>query len=200
MAKQEIVMREKKAIFLDKDGTLVRDVPYNVDPAKIELLDGVADGLRQLDALGYSFVVVTNQAGVAKGYFKEEALSGVESRLQQLLADSGVSLAGFAYCPHHPEGAVQEYTVKCPCRKPMPGMLLDASVKYGISLSESWMVGDILDDVEAGNRAGCKTILIDPVRNERKKIVGESFRRPSYIVDDFKEVANLIINNGYGNV
>ncbi|WP_090606011.1 D-glycero-alpha-D-manno-heptose-1,7-bisphosphate 7-phosphatase [Parapedobacter koreensis] len=187
-------MPNKKAIFLDKDGTLIRDVPYNADPSKMELLAGVADGLRQLSTLGYTFFVVTNQAGVAKGYFREEALAGVEDRLQQLLSDSGVTLAGFYYCPHHPEGAVQAYTKRCHCRKPMPGLLLEAAVMYGISLGDSWMVGDILDDVEAGNRAGCKTVLIDELRHERKKPL-DGYRHPAYIADNFSEAANLILKN-----
>ncbi|MBK1441564.1 HAD family hydrolase [Parapedobacter sp. ISTM3] len=187
-------MPSKKAIFLDKDGTLIRDVPYNADPAKIELLAGVADGLRQLGTLGYSFFVVTNQAGVAKGYFREEALLGVEKKLQQLLSSSGVVLSGFYYCPHHPEGTVKSYTRICRCRKPMPGMLLQAAATYGISLGDSWMVGDILDDVEAGNRAGCKTVLIDGLRRERKNVLNEH-QRPSYIADSFTQAANLIIKS-----
>ncbi|WP_353195689.1 HAD family hydrolase [Parapedobacter defluvii] len=193
-------MPNKRAIFLDKDGTLIRDVPYNADPGKIELLAGVADGLRKLGSLGYSFFVVTNQAGVAKGYFKEEALAGVENRLQQLLHGSGVTLSGFYYCPHHPEGTVQAYIRPCHCRKPQPGLLLEAAEACGINLGDSWMVGDILDDVEAGNRAGCKTVLIDGLGHERRKGLN-GYRSPSYIADSFSEAADLIIKNtGYGKI
>lgn len=187
-------MSNKRAIFLDKDGTLIRDVPYNADPSKIELLTGVADGLRLLDSLGYAFFVITNQAGVAKGFFSEEALVDVEAKLQQLLGKSGVALSGFYYCPHHPEGAVQAYTKRCNCRKPSPGLLLEAAATYGINLGDSWMVGDILDDIEAGNRAGCKTMLIDGLGHERQK-AHNGYRRPSYIADSFSEATDWIVKN-----
>lgn len=185
---------------MDKDGTLIRDVPYNADPGKIELLTGVADGLRLLGSLGYSFFVITNQAGVAKGYFNEEALIDVEDKLQQLLGESGVTLSGFYYCPHHPEGTVQAYTKRCDCRKPLPGLLLEAAATYGINLGDSWMVGDILDDIEAGNRAGCKTMLIDGLRHERQK-EHSGYRSPSYIADSFSEATEWIVKNtGHGKI
>lgn len=187
-------MLNKKAIFLDKDGTLVRDIPYNADPRKIELLSDVGEGLRRLSAMGYSFFVVTNQAGVAKGFFKEDALTAVEHKLSELLSSHGISLSGFYYCPHHPLGAVPAYAKMCKCRKPMPGMLLEAALNHGISLDQSWMVGDILDDVEAGNRAGCRTVLIDGNAHERTKIAGR-YQQPSYIADNFGEAADLIVKN-----
>jgi len=192
-------MAYRQAIFLDKDGTLIEDVPYNVDPRKIRLMPGVAAGLRRLSGLGYAFIVVTNQAGVARGYFREEALTAVESRLRSLLRDQGVTMQGFYYCPHHPEGTVAAYTTACNCRKPMPGMLLDAAARFGIRLEQSWMVGDILDDVEAGNRAGCKTILVDPTYRERRQITS-GLRRPSAVADTFSEAATLMINQiGHGH-
>lgn len=187
-------MEHRKVIFLDKDGTLITDVPYSVDPAKITLLEGVADGLQQLSELGYAFIVVTNQAGVARGYFQEDALTAVERQIRKLLKQQGVALSGFYYCPHHPDGTVDIYTKVCDCRKPMPGMLLKAAAKYGIRLDESWMVGDILDDVEAGNRAGCKTVLVDGTRNERK-LVSAGYRSPLCIADDFKEATSLIVKH-----
>src|SRR5581483_10333629 len=114
------------AVFLDKDGTLVEDVPYNVDPDRIRLLPGTAAGLRRLHAAGYQLVVVSNQSGVARGYFPESALAAVEARLRELLTSAGVPLAGFYYCPHHPAGAVPAYTVACTCRKPLPGLVVRA--------------------------------------------------------------------------
>ncbi|MFC3199039.1 D-glycero-alpha-D-manno-heptose-1,7-bisphosphate 7-phosphatase [Parapedobacter deserti] len=185
-------MRHHKAIFLDKDGTLITNVPYNADPAKIELIEGVAEGLQRLGSLGYLFFVVTNQAGVAKGFFTEEALTAVEDRLQHLLSNNGIALSGFYYCPHHPEGSVPVYAKACHCRKPMPGMLLEAALNNDVRLDQSWMVGDILDDVEAGNRAGCKTVLVDCAQHERAKI-STDHQCPTFIADDFGEAANLII-------
>src|SRR5512138_1881740 len=110
-----------RAVFLDKDGTLITDNPYSVDPAEMRLLPGVVRGLRQLQAAGYALIVVTNQSGVARGLFSEGALAGVEARLRQLLRAAGVSLAGFYYCPHHPHGGVGPYAIECTCRKPQPG-------------------------------------------------------------------------------
>ena len=102
------------AVFLDKDGTLVPDLPYNADPQQITLLPGVADGLSRLSAAGYRLVVITNQSGIARGYFPETALVEVEQRLRDLLVyGAGVQLAGFYYCPHHPDGSVLAYAVQC---------------------------------------------------------------------------------------
>jgi D-glycero-D-manno-heptose 1,7-bisphosphate phosphatase len=150
-----------KAIFIDKDGTLVDDVPYNVNPARIALSCKAAEGLRLFSQLGYRLVVVSNQPGVALGYFAEHELDKVWQRLDQLLLPAGVQVAGYYYCPHHLAGSVMEYARSCECHKPLPGMLQQAASDHGIDLASSWMVGDILHDVEAGKRAGCKTILID---------------------------------------
>lgn len=150
-----------RAIFIDKDGTLVNDVPYNVDPEHIALSCKAAEGLRLFSRLGYRLVVVSNQPGVAMGYFNENELDKVWQRLDQLLRPEGVQLDGYYYCPHYMAGLVREYAQACDCRKPLPGMLLQAASEHGIDLAASWMVGDILNDIEAGKRAGCKTILID---------------------------------------
>jgi D-glycero-D-manno-heptose 1,7-bisphosphate phosphatase len=150
-----------KAIFLDKDGTLVKDVPYNVDPALITLSHNAAEGLCLFSRMGYLLLVVSNQSGIAHGHFHESDLNGVWQRLDQLLAEEGVQLDGYYYCPHHPAGLVREYAIACDCRKPLPGMLLRAAAEHGVDLGASWMIGDILHDMEAGKRAGCNTLLID---------------------------------------
>lgn len=147
-------------VFLDKDGTLIEDVPYNVDPEKVQLTAGAPEGLRMLHAAGYRLIVVSNQAGVARGYFAETALAGIEARIRNLLAAEEIPLLGFYYCPHHPQGCVPEYTLVCSCRKPQPGLLLRASQAHAIDLEQSWLIGDILDDIEAGHRAGCRAILL----------------------------------------
>jgi D-glycero-D-manno-heptose 1,7-bisphosphate phosphatase len=180
-----------RAIFLDKDGTLIENVPYNVDPERIRLLPGAADGLRSFHAAGYELFVITNQSGVARGYFDEEALGAVETRLRQLiLAETGVPLAGFYYCPHHPAGVVARYSCDCTCRKPGPGLILRAAAEHGISLGASWVIGDILDDIEAGNRAGCRTVLIDN-GNETEWLAGP-WRRPHLTALNLARAACLI--------
>jgi len=150
-----------RAVFLDKDGTLVDDVPYNVDPALLVLARNAGPALRLLRSLGYRLYVVSNQSGVARGRFDEAALGPLFLRLQAMLDGEGVRLDGVFWCPHHPQGVVAPYAVDCACRKPQPGMLQRAAALHGVDLEASWMVGDILDDIEAGRRAGCRTALID---------------------------------------
>lgn len=148
----------RRAVFLDKDGTLVENVPYNVDPARIVLTANAGPGLRLLQRQGFRLIVVSNQPGVALGRFPESALARVRARLEELAAACGVRLEGFHYCPHAPgPGGL----APCSCRKPAPGLLLQAARVHGVDLPGSWLIGDILDDIEAGRRAGCKTILID---------------------------------------
>jgi D,D-heptose 1,7-bisphosphate phosphatase len=181
----------RAAVFLDKDGTLIVDVPYNVEPDLIRLADGAVDGLRLLHAAGYLLIVVSNQSGVARGYFDEAAIGPVEARLRALLDAAGVPLAGFYYCPHHPDGPVSRYATACACRKPAPGLLLHAAREHGVDLARSWMVGDILHDVEAGRRAGCRTVLLD-VGNETEWDVVPS-RVPDVVAGNLLDAARLIV-------
>src|SRR5437588_6461923 len=124
------------AVFLDKDGTLVEDVPFNVDPTRIRLAAGATQALRDLADAGYRLVVVSNQSGVARGLFAEGALRGVEGKLRELLGE--VSLAGFYYCPHHPGGTVAAYRRGCECRQPQPGLLQQAARELDLDLGVSW--------------------------------------------------------------
>lgn len=180
-----------RAVFLDKDGTLIKDVPYNVDPARMELLPGAVVGLRRLHAAGYRLLVVTNQSGVARGYFAEEALAAVRRRLGELFTGAGVPPPEFYYCPHHPNGIVARYAVTCPCRKPLPGLLHRAAEEHGLDLRRSWLVGDILDDIEAGHRAGCRTILLD--NGHETEWLWSPWRMPDYRTADLTESAAVIV-------
>lgn len=153
--------RGAPAIFLDKDGTLIENVPYNVDCGKVRLAPGGGDAARMLHEAGYALVVVTNQSGVAMGYFAPEDLGPVERKLRDLLAAEGAPLAGFYFCPHHPAGAVPKYSCPCTCRKPRPGMLLRAAEELSLDLGRSWLIGDILDDIEAAHRADCRAAMVD---------------------------------------
>jgi D,D-heptose 1,7-bisphosphate phosphatase len=185
-----------RAVFLDKDGTLVEDVPYNVDPELLQLTRGAVEGLHVLYTAGYRLIVITNQSGVARGYFPESALVTVEERVRQLLAEVGVQLAGFYYCPHHPDGVVPNYALACSCRKPEPGLLIRAADNYGIDLAQSWFIGDILNDVEAGCRAGCRTILIDNGNETEWQVSAQ--RLPDYVVADLAQAAQVITREGRG--
>ncbi|MCU0353585.1 MAG: HAD family hydrolase [Cytophagales bacterium] len=178
------------AVFLDKDGTLIEHVPANVDATRICLAEGAGEALRRLAARGFRLVVVSNQAEVAHGLLTEDALVVAERRLRQLLRREGVELDGFYYCPYHPEGTVPAYTRHSDCRKPEPGMLLQAARDLNIDLSRSWMIGDALDDVEAGNRAGCRTVLLD-VGNETERLP-TPMRTPDFIAKTLVEAEMLI--------
>lgn len=183
-----------RAIFLDNDGTLVEDLPHNVDPRRITLCSGAGAALRLLARLDYRFFVVSNQDGVARGQFGEADLEAVHDRLADLLFREQLTLDGFYYCPHHPNGTVARYGIACLCRKPMPGMLTQAAREHDIDLRASWMVGDILHDVEAGSRAGCRTVLVDS-GNETEWRLGRH-RLPTRVVTDIYAAACAIVNEG----
>ena len=176
------------AVFLDKDGTLVDDVPYNVDPDRIVLARGAADGAAALHSAGFALVVITNQSGVARGYFAEAALATVVQRLRALLAPTPI--AGFYYCPHGPDDG-------CGCRKPATGMFTRAAGDLGLDLPASWMIGDILNDVEAGNRAGCRAILID--NGGETEWLGGPHRTPFTRVPDMGAAAQIILENDHAD-
>jgi D,D-heptose 1,7-bisphosphate phosphatase len=180
-----------KAVFIDKDGTLIHDIPYNVDPTLVQLQEGAAHSLRLLKDEGYLLILVSNQSGVARGYFTERDLEKIKEKLQQELSLEKGFLDGFYFCPHHPEGSVKPYAVLCDCRKPKAGMLLQASRDFTIDLSQSWMIGDILNDVEAGNSAGCASILIDN-GNETEWVLNEK-RTPYKIVKTIEEAVSMIL-------
>ena len=167
-----------RGVFLDKDGTLVENVPYNVDPARIRLAPGAAEAVARISAAGYRVIVVSNQPGVGLGFFAEHELERVQRHLAALLP-----MTAFYYCPHAPQAG-------CPCRKPQSGMLLQAAREHGVELAQSWMVGDILDDVEAGRRAGCRTVLVDNGNETEWQL--NAAREPHAKVKGLLEAADLI--------
>lgn len=180
-----------KAVFIDKDGTLIPDIPYNTNPALMSLNEHAAYGLAALQDAGYMIIVITNQSGIALGYFTEDRLEPVKEKIEKMLSNSGIRLDGFLYCPHYPEGSVQKYSIDCECRKPKPGMLFEGALRWNIHLNSSWMIGDILNDVEAGNRAGCKSILIDN-GGETEWQTGV-YRTPDYVAKNILEAADYIL-------
>jgi D-glycero-D-manno-heptose 1,7-bisphosphate phosphatase len=169
-----------KAVFIDKDGTLVEDVPYNVDPGKLVAATGARAALAALAASGYRLIVVSNQPGIALKKFAPGDLEALFESLLRLLPE----LHGFYFCPHAPHEG-------CACRKPASGLLVRAARERRIDLAGSWMVGDILDDVEAGRRAGCRTVLIDN-GNETEWRPGP-LRTPDRVARDLREAAETIV-------
>ena len=184
-----------KAIFMDRDDTLIEDPGYINDPEQVKLLDGVPDALIQLKALGYKLIIVTNQSAVAHGIVTEKVLGEIHDRLKQLLAEKNAFLDRIYYCPYHPEGVVPKYRKESNSRKPSPGMLLQAADEMDIDLSQSWCVGNSRRDIEAGLRAGCKTILIDmPPSHQRQPVSSMSLEgiNPDYRAVNIKEAVNII--------
>lgn len=188
----------RRAVLLDKDGTLVENVPYNVDPRRILLAPGAEAALRSWHRAGYVIAVVSNQAGVARGRVQEHEVEQAGTVLREIVAGAGATLAGFYFCPHDPDGRVERYRVACECRKPAEGLLRRAARELEFDLANSWMIGDILDDIEAGRRAGCRTVLIDN-GNETEWVSGPK-RRPHHLVSRLDQAAELIITlDGMGD-
>ena len=149
------------AVFLDRDGTLVRDFIHAADPAAFDLLPGVPEALAVLRAAGYRLVVASNQSGVARGLYTAAETRATAAHLAAMLRRHGVRLDGYYFCPHHALGIVPRWSVACACRKPAPGMLLRAAAELGLDLARSWMIGDTLGDVGAALAAGVRPVLVD---------------------------------------
>jgi D,D-heptose 1,7-bisphosphate phosphatase len=184
----------RRAVFFDKDGTLVEDDPPNTDPSRVRFYPDVFRTLGVLKQTGYDLVVVTNQNGIAQGRYEEADVRGMQAYIEQRLADEGLPLAGFYFCPHDSGGTVPFYAVSCECRKPRPGLLMRAALDLGIDLQQSWMVGDILHDIEAGRWAGCRTVLVDNGHESEWRLT--ETRWPDHIASTLLEAANLIVLAG----
>lgn len=150
----------RKAVFLDKDDTIMWDVPGSARAEHIAWVPEAFRSLARMQRAGYALVVVTNQPGIADGAFTEEDIRRYLDHMTLVLALKGIRLADALYCPHHPEAALERYRTTCVCRKPQPGLINKAAERLGIDLERSWMIGDLLSDVEAGSRAGCRTVLL----------------------------------------
>ncbi len=151
----------RPAVFLDRDGTIIREYGHFWAPSEIQLIPGAAAAVRRLKAAGFLAVLATNQSGIARGIFTEAQFWVGERRLEELLAQEGVKLDAVYFCPHHPTEGEPPYAGPCECRKPKPGMLLQGARECGIDLARSYMVGDSVVDVGAGKAAGVRTVRVD---------------------------------------
>jgi D-glycero-D-manno-heptose 1,7-bisphosphate phosphatase len=179
------------AVFLEKDGTLIDSELASSGPNKMKLYTDAIDGLRLLYAHHFDLIVVSNQPSVAFGTMSEKDLKLVENKLAELFDGIGVKLSGFYFCPHHPDGNVERYSHECLCRKPRPGLLYRAAADLGYDLKRSWAFGDTLHDIEAGNRAGCRTVLID--RGYETEWQYGNHRTPTFIVETINEAAQRVL-------
>lgn len=181
------------AVFLDRDGTIIEDSGYISDPKRVHLLPGAAEAIKRLSDSGRLVVLVSNQSGIAREMFTEDDLSEVHAKLETLLLEHGVSLDGAYYCPYldGPEAVVEDYRCNSELRKPRPGMLLQAAGELDIDLTRSWMIGDSPHDVEAGARAGCRTILID----SGDAVVQSTKATPTHTVRNLLDAAEIVRAN-----
>jgi D-glycero-D-manno-heptose 1,7-bisphosphate phosphatase len=182
-------MTKRRALFLDRDGTLIHAVHYPSRPEQIRLYEDIGPELHALQEMGFCLVIITNQSGIARGYVTENDLRVMHEYLTEQLALQDIHVDGIYYCPHHPEGIIPELAIECACRKPQPGMLLQAAEEMNLDLERSWFVGDILDDVEAGNRAGCHTVLVDLETESRPTTI---LRCPDFVAPDTLRALQII--------
>lgn len=168
-----------KAAFLDKDGTIMEDIPYNSDPKLFAFSPGVVEGLLLLANSGFRLVIISNQSGVARGLFDFSALGPMEARLREMFTTEGLELAGVYWCPHFPGAVHPQFGVACGCRKPAPGMLLAAAQELSLDRQASWMIGDRDADVQAAHKAGCHSAFLNNSVNQgidsSPEIVGKTF-------------------------
>ena len=158
------LLNKQKAIFIDRDGTINKYVPFLNSIAEFELIPGVTDAIKKINESGYLAIVVTNQPVIARGELSFSGLSEIHKKMETLLGLEGCYVNDIFVCPHHPDqgfkGEVESLKIDCNCRKPKPGLLLAAAEKYNIDLTQSWMIGDSRCDIEAGIQAGCYTAYI----------------------------------------
>lgn len=181
----------KKAIFLDRDGTLNIDHGYVHTIDRFEFIEGSIEALKELQQMGYCLILVTNQSGIARGYFTEEQFNQLTEWMDWSLEDRGVHLDGIYYCPHHPDG-LGEYRQSCNCRKPQAGMLLEAINDFKIEPQKSIMIGDKLDDILAGKSAHVGTTVL--VRTG-KSITADIESQANYVIDSIAQLPELIRKN-----
>lgn len=170
-----------KACFLDRDGVINEEVNYLHEPEKVVLISGIAEGIKLLKSHGYKCIVVTNQAGVAKGYFPESDIALVHDRVQELLQAEGTALDGFYYCPHH-----GDFTGECGCRKPAPGMILQGVKDFDVDVNQSFLIGDRMSDINAGHNAKLQKVYLT-MTGYGKEVVA------SGVPDDIEVVENPLV-------
>jgi D-glycero-D-manno-heptose 1,7-bisphosphate phosphatase len=185
-------MSKRRAVFLDRDGTLNEEVGYLDSPDKLTIIPGAIEAVRLINQQGLLAIVVTNQSGIARGFFDEAFVQDVHELIRALFHAQGAVIDGFYFCPHHPTGGQDPYLQDCPCRKPAPGMLIRAAKERNIDLGRSYMIGDMLTDVMAGQQAGGKGIL---VRTGYGRGVDLEQGKPDHIAEDVLDAVRWILKD-----
>jgi D-glycero-D-manno-heptose 1,7-bisphosphate phosphatase len=179
-------MEMNKTIFLDRDGTVIQDMVYLNDPHQIHYYDDSFTALRRLHLAGYLLILVTNQSGVARGLVQMENLLKINELIRKEYEKNGISIADIFYCPHAVDAG-------CECRKPKPGMLLEGAKKFDIDLTQSWMIGDRMSDIEAGKAVGCQSILLEQNRDQKQTRRQSEDEQGFYRCESLSECASLIL-------
>ncbi len=184
-----------RAVFIDRDGTLSEEIGYVNHVSRFRLLPRSAEAIKKLNDAGVAAVIITNQAGVARGYFPEERILEVHKRMEELLAEGDAKLDGIYYCPHHPSAGEPPYRADCDCRKPKPGLLLRAAKELDIDIKNSYMIGDKFSDVELAHNAGCKGILTltGYGRGEWEYNREEAGMTPDFVAEDLLDAVEWIL-------
>jgi D-glycero-D-manno-heptose 1,7-bisphosphate phosphatase len=193
-------MKKNAAVFLDRDGTINEEVGYLDNIDKLKLFANAAEAIRLINESGMKAVVITNQSGVAKGYFTEEFVRKVHKLIQEMLQKRGAFIDEFYYCPHHHTEGVGAYLQSCACRKPEAGMLIQASKELAIDLRHSYTVGDMLKDIQVARAVGAKGILVKTgygIDTIEKDLTSDSSKicQPSYIAEDILEAVKWIMKD-----
>lgn len=188
----------RRAVFLDRDGTVNVEADFLSDPELLVLESHAAEGLRALRDAGFTLLVVSNQSGVARGLFTENDVRRVNERLRRMLAEEGVEIAGLYYCPHHPEGTVGGYRGECECRKPAPGMFTRAAAELDLDCAASYTVGDRARDLEAGRRAGTRCVLVKTGFGENEVEIALEMKAADFVAEDLAGAAAWIIADAGG--
>ena len=179
----------RKAVFLDRDGTINVEKGYLYRIKDFEYINGVVEALHLLQKMGYTLVIITNQSGIARGYYAEETFLSLTRWMVSDLQQKGIPVAGVYYCPHHPEGKILQYRKECLCRKPGTAMFDQASRDFAIAMEKSYMVGDRASDILAGQNMGLKTILVESGYGTKRL---EQPVAPDQVVKDLRNVAALL--------
>jgi len=181
-----------KAVFLDRDGTIIEDVGYISSPSQIKFIPGSIAAIKRLNEAGYKVIVITNQAGVARGITTEDMVQTVDKVMHRHILNGGAHLDGLYYCPHHPEHGVYPYKQACECRKPHTGLIKKATKDHNIDLSLSFMIGDKVSDIEAGKKAGLKTAFVLTGHGENDK--NELKNKPDHIARNLSEAVKWALS------
>ncbi len=186
-----------QAVFLDRDGTINTDVGYLNHPDQLELIPRSALAIKLLNEAGFKTAVITNQAGIAKGLLQETLLPDIHRRLSALLEKEGARIDRFYYCPHHPEAAVEQYRIECQCRKPFPGMVLQAAAELGLDVMHSYVIGDKSCDIELAHNVGARAIMVMTGYGtvELNRLREAHLAPPHFTANDLYDAVQWILND-----